>query len=389
LAKCGCTSCNHHFWATFPIGHAHSQTLAITQDRKTHDISHNKLEKWLSPIVQEALYTPVTRETPIDRKIYQEHNRVIILNCLDYLYGHVLLKLFNAQYHLDQQPEYGLILIIPKSFEWLVPEGVAEVWSIDMKLSEGKKYNAYLDEFIQSQMARFDEVYLSFAYSHTDLTRVDFERFTGIAAFDMENYQILPPTITFITREDRLWFGSSNLQFLDKALRKLKLKGLAKNFFVRAQNAKIRRASKYIKQHFPEARIFVAGLGKTGKFPAFIKDKRATHINTEIELEWCKIYAQSHFTVGVHGSNMLIPTALSGGAIEILPYERYGNIVQDLFVRYTDRRQLFMYRFTHPYVHPKEVGMHAVGMLSHYEAFKRHMVDDSYTYSDSQMHTYR
>lgn len=58
-------------------------------------------------------------------------------------------------------------------------------------------------------------------------------------------------------------------------------------------------------------------------------------------------YASSHIVVGVHGSNMLLPTAHAGGLVELIGPERWGNFRQDVLFRETgDRREMFFrYRF--------------------------------------------
>jgi len=73
----------------------------------------------------------------------------------------------------------------------------------------------------------------------------------------------------------------------------------------------------------------------------------------------------------VHGSNMLLPTALSGGCIEVLPHDRFGNIVQDMAVRCSDVMQLFLYRFVDEFATSKEVARHASSMFRHFHVFFR------------------
>ena len=58
------------------------------------------------------------KQVEIRKIVYKECENVIILNTLDYLYGHVLLKLYNALHHIDNHKDAGLIIIIPKMFEW-------------------------------------------------------------------------------------------------------------------------------------------------------------------------------------------------------------------------------------------------------------------------------
>ena len=88
------------------------------------------------------------------------------------------------------------------------------------------------------------------------------------------------------------------------------------------------------------------------------------------ELAWCRMYAGSQVVVGVHGSNMILPTAHAAGCVEILPHDRYGNMVQDISVRYHDRMQLFMYRFTDEFASPRQVARHVVSMFKDYEVYR-------------------
>lgn len=63
-------------------------------------------------------------------------------------------------------------------------------------------------------------------------------------------------------------------------------------------------------------------------------------------------------------------TAHAVGCVEILPYQRYGNIVQDISVRYTDRMQLFMYRFVDEFASPSYVARHVCSMFKDYEVYR-------------------
>ena len=92
-----------------------------------------------------------------------------------------------------------------------------------------------------------------------------------------------------------------------------------------------------------------------------------------IETAWCNVYSRSHVVIGIHGSNMLLPTALAAGCVEILPTERYGNMVQDIAVRYRDRRQLFLYRFADQYTSPRSVAAKALAIIEHYDRYYKNM----------------
>src|SRR5690606_28596791 len=96
-------------------------------------------------------------------------------------------------------------------------------------------------------------------------------------------------------------------------------------------------------------------------------DKRTTKMNAEIERDWCRLYAQSHVVIGVHGSNMLLPTAHAAGCVEVLMEERDRNVVQDLSVRYNDRRQLFFYCFVDQYAAQSSDAVKVGGMYRQFE----------------------
>jgi hypothetical protein len=120
----------------------------------------------------------------------------------------------------------------------------------------------------------------------------------------------------------------------------------------------------------PNARFTVVGLAKPGGMPAGVADLRTLNMNLDTELAWCRAYAQSQVVVGVHGSNMILPTAHAIGCVEILPYDRYGNIVQDISVRWNDRMQLFMYRFVDEFASPADVSRHVVSMFNDHEVYR-------------------
>ena len=384
LADVSCEACGHNFWATFPVSHALDQKIAIEKDSlQLKDISRNDKQKWLYPHLSKLLKNVNKREIKIEKRQYKEADKVVILNTLDFLYGHVLLKLFNADHYLAQD-DLGLVLIIPKMFEWLIPDGCAEAWIVDIKMGEGLSWMPQLDNFVHEQLGRFTEVRLSKAFSHPELGDVDIERYSKVKPFDLDRFSKEKPIITIITREDRIWFKSKFAEFVHKVLSKLKLKGLAQKIALGSQNKRYIQAIKKIRSEVPNAEFNIVGLGKTGSFGKYATDLRAKKMNKNIELGWCNTYAQSQIIIGIHGSNMLIPTAHAAACVEILPQDRYGNIVQDIFVRYKDRRQLFCYRFIDEFAKPGEVSAHVIAMLNDYSDYYKAMVENTHAFDQQE-----
>lgn len=366
LGEYHCPGCGTTYLRDMPIGFQVDLQLAFTPDDRR--ILHPNAEPW---ITYPEYAAPTTAEFPIERKVFQQRERIIVLNLLDHLYGHVLLKLYNAQDYLDHYPDHGLVLLIPKMFEWLVPKGVAEAWVVDQKLSQSRAWHPCIDRFVQAQLPNYREVGLARAWLHPDAANIDFERFTGVPPFPLAEFAKRPPRITFIARTDRLWFATPFGKFCYRALGPLGLKKQLGSWFVKRQSTLIKRTMARIKAEVPNVHFTVVGLAPGGGFEGLAEDLRTTRMNKEVELQWCRAYATSHIVIGVHGSNMLLPTVHAAGMIEILPHDRYGNIAQDVSIRYRDRMQLFLYRFVDEFATPRSVARHAVSMLKHFTVYHR------------------
>lgn len=369
LADCRCPACGVEFYHEFPVGNAlYYPTVFGKADGKLYA---GKTVPWYSGPLLASYREKCAKDISIEKRVFAEKKEVVILNCLDFLYGHVLLKLLNAQYYLDHRPELGLIVIVPRSFSWLVPEGVAEVWLVDVKLyRESQHWFLAFEEFVRQEMTRFERTYLSLAFSVPDFSCIDIARFTRVARFDLARFSVQAPAITFILREDRLWFGSLPEQLLYRICRRLKLLSSVGQLFLRAQSRRIERLFALIREQLPEARCEVVGMCSVGPFR---NDLKSSGIDEKVERSWCETYARSHVVIGVHGSNMLLPTAHAAGFIEILPKARYGNMVQDIASPHRGRGLLFLGRFAGEFASPREIADMAVAMVRHYDGFRMYM----------------
>jgi len=372
LADCTCGSCGLEFFQVLPVGHtvAYPMTLGKLNGKL---YQQDETPTWLAKSLIRSHENVRHDEVSIEINIYNRCDKVIILNTLDSIYGHVLLKLYNAFYHLDHQTDLGLIIIIPKIFKWLIPKGCSEVWVVDLNLDELVYSYESIQKFVSDQSHRFREIYLSYAYSHPDLSQVDISRLTDVKPFQLENFAGQSPTITFILREDRWWFPGVADYWFYRTCRKFKILPWASKLLAARQNRLVKKTIRVIRKQLPETSFHIVGLGRTGKFIGYASDERKWKLNPIIERAWCNTYAKSHVVIGIHGSNMLLPTALAAGCVEILPEDRYGNMIQDISVRYNNRLQLFFYRFVDQYVHPKSVASKAIAMINDYEGYNKNM----------------
>ncbi|MBK8226603.1 MAG: hypothetical protein IPK70_05455 [Flavobacteriales bacterium] len=373
LGEYQCSSCGYRFCHDLPVGFAVDYDLAIGMD---DGVLHNpkQVRDWVHGPLMQGFRAPSDAEVRIERRVLRECKRVVLLDTLDFLYGHVLLKLWNAQHYLDEHPDLGLVLLLPRSFEWLVPPGVAEVWLVDQKLSQAHGWYRSIDRQVKSFLTDFDEVWLGRGYAHPDKSGIDIERYTGVKPFEIERFDSEPPHITIVLREDRLWYRTPLHKEKHRILRRLGLKRMADAYFRWDQERMALRAFRLVREAIPACTASVVGLGDPSPMPAGAVDLRTRAMNPETERLWCRAYARSQIVVGVHGSNMLLPTALAGGCIEILPNDRLGNLAQDVAHRRRDAMLLFLYRFLDEFAGPAHVARHAISMLHDFELFHRNNI---------------
>jgi hypothetical protein len=345
------------------VGHGSNTFIQVDLAKGEVFSGDSDVAEWLGKPLLKSLQNPRPEKLEIAKEIFKPCQRVIILNCIDYLYGHSLLKLLNAQRHLDHNADSGLIVIVPKFLRWMVPDGVAEVWTVPISLKNGLDYYPSFAEFVEEETKRFDEIYVSEAYSHP--SQFDITRFTGVPKHSFEEEEI---KITFIWREDRLLVNS----LLFRGLRRLNRRDIA----LPLQNLKIQRLFEKIRLQIPEAKFAVAGLGTKTKFPEWIEDYRVDSFNEKIEKEMCQIYADSRLVIGLHGSNMLLPSAHAGMTIDLID-DRWGNFAQDLIYQESNPKMAaFRYRCLPYQTSTETLAFIAAVMILTRSEFKAYMTAD-------------
>ncbi|MCH7689051.1 MAG: hypothetical protein IH899_20645, partial [Planctomycetes bacterium] len=279
-----------------------------------------------------------------------------------------LLALLNAQYYIDCCPDWNLIVLVPEQLKWMVPDGVAEIWSIPWSFSNGWIWNDWLADTIHQRLSSFENCALSVAIPHPHSREWDIERFTGFKPLVPSHESILPhgPVVTFIWRDDRFWAPNApqnrGLRVLQRISRQL---NLVKNP-ARIQRDRFIEVAKALRQDYPEINLAVAGLGERHSgLPVWIRDERTLQVSESIERSWCERYARSHLVIGMHGSNMLLPSAHAGAVLELVATDRWGNFYQDILLHETDSRTLaHRCRFLPDETSPKTVAEVARTMLT-------------------------
>jgi hypothetical protein len=368
LADLSCPGCGREFYGDLPSGHGLPHPALL--DRATGEVYHQETLTVFADFLRSSFALRVSEPVGLQVEELRKVRRpVVLLNCLDWVYGHALLKLLNAQYYLDRADELDLIVLVPRYLRWMVPEGAAAVWTVDLPVSRGSEWNDWLAGELHRRVEALGECHLSLAFSHPHPTDFRIERFTRVAPFPLERWAetAASPVVTFIWRGDRGWAPPPARSVPARVRRGLRrLVGLPP-LRDRSRHAVIGLAER-LREALPAVDFAVAGLGVEGSFPAWIEDLRTSRIDAQVERSWCERYARSHLVVGVHGSNMLLPSAHAGAMIELVPDNpwdnRWGNIVQDVLVRSDDVRDaLFRYRFLAAETSPAQVARIAASLI--------------------------
>jgi len=338
LAKLRCPKCSGIYFGDFSVGQALYSPMLL--EKETGQVTDPNHAAWFSDWLKKGYRDRSNDEigfTVHQVKPVRTEARLILLNCLDVLYGHCVLKLLNAQYYLDHCPDMDLVVMVPSFLKWMVPDGVTAIWEIDWQLKTGYLWNEWLAEKIRDLAAAYREVFISAAYSHPHPQDYEISRFVGVQPFEVSNWEegINHPRITFIWRADRLW-----------APEKKRPARFWRNILLQIQTERVTKLANKLRAKIPGLEFTVTGMGTNKKLPGWIIDLRTDQVTDSQERQWCKLYAESHVVIGVHGSNMLIPSSLAGAVIDLMPNDRWGNILQDILFRRDDLREsLYRHRF--------------------------------------------
>jgi len=372
LADLRCPACGREFYGDLAAGQALYTAMLLEKESGVVYDKHSVewFAAWLRDAFVHRTDTPVTfnveKRLPITRP-------VVLLNCLDTLYGHSLLKLLNAQYYLER--DVDLILIVPSFLAWMIPEGVAQVWIVGLPLERGTEWNDWIAREIHQRAEAFETVNLSLALSHPNPRDYNLERFTQIAPFPLEQWKarLERPTVTFIWRDDRTWHSRAETSPAS-VYRKLR-RGRQSDSLV-AQGSLLAALAEVLRSEWPTLDFAVAGLSEvkdSDGLPTWVQDLRSSTMDEDNERRCCERYASSHVVIGVHGSNMLLPSGHAGAVVELIEPERWGNFAQDILFRECGddcREMFFRYRFVSAATRPAEIAQLVSLLLKGRESFR-------------------
>lgn len=338
-----CRSCEHRLLQDLPAGYGllYPATLDLDTGRVWG--------RWFPDLLIDGWAKPDRSSVGLEIRGSASGEAVVFLPALDFVYGHALMALLNAQRHLDDGNR--VVVLVPRSLAHLVPGEVAETWIFDEPLSRLRGWLTDLSRRLNDELSRFTSVVLSPAFPRPHPSTWDIARFTGPVAATQPG----TPSVVFVSRTDRLWDGDRDRQ--------------ARRF------ADVFGA---IKTRFPRAQGSVVGVGPAmNATVAGLRDLQREAPSVEDERSWLSVAAGADLVVGVHGSNMLLPSALGAATIELLPEDRFSNYGDATLLTQRDPvRALFRHRVVLGVddlsdVSPQRVAKLAIATLDGVEGFDR------------------
>jgi hypothetical protein len=375
-----CPECGRRFYVDWPAGHALLHPVAI--DCET-GVVYAQGAEWYARHAATCFRSqgdPASAEIAI-RGECRAGGTAVLVDCIDYLYGHVLLKLLSAPRHIRDQPDEDVVVIVPKLLAWLVPPGVVAI-EVDLPLSHGVEWVAGLDAAVKDLLRSCAAIRISAAISQPDPT-MDELALLGLdpAPWNTTARDDTSLQIGFILRDDRLWSGRSSLPLRvarlllpHRIIQRLQLRRQARNYAMLARR---------IHARYPQARLIALGIGQPGGLPGAVEDLRTP--GPIPESEWLEEYRRCRVIVGVHGSALLLPSLLAGAVVDLVPdWKLDGAFGTDLIIpRGTvpdPKLYLFRYRMLPETSSPDAVAAHVLSILDGADFQYRNLVENRRAY---------
>jgi FkbM family methyltransferase len=292
-----CGHCRGRFVQDLPVGHGLLYPASLDLD--TGETIATPGSEWFSGPLRGYWERPDADPVELRVNHRRDVSEITVLNCLDVVYGHALLKLLNASREHDARRE--LAVLVPSSLAHAVPRAVAEVWTVDAPPGRLRAWLLDLEARVDTELDRFESAALSAAFPHPHPSTYRLADFTGELQTEREGN----PSIILSLRDDRRW-GTTG----------------------RAQMRRVGILCRRLRREFPDAGFTAVGLGGSTRVPSTVVDRRSAAPTEEDERAWLALAAGADLVIGVHGSNLLFPSGLARMCIELVPRGRFGNALQ-------------------------------------------------------------
>lgn len=336
MSRLLCDNCHKEFYLELPVnaGLFYPGIIDVSTGQRCDNMP---FENWYLSGLMDAYQNRKSEKVVLNIIKNRElgSKPVLLLNTIDSTYGHALYELFNASYYINKK-EFDLVILIQKQYQWLLPEGAAQVWVADIPFQKANNWNDEFASQVKQLLAGVSDVFLCRSFVQADSNDFDIEKFSHIRPFPLEewNDRLKTPTVTFIWRTDRFWRPVLPRLIHNRFTKKL-FPGV-KRLNHSLQMKWILRFSKEMRKEIPNVDFAIAGMDdRRTALPSWIKDLRyPTHMD-ETAREQLRRYAESHLVIGCNGSSLLLPGCMAGGVIDIVPGDQWAVSAGSFPFRFT------------------------------------------------------
>lgn len=262
--------------------------------------------------------------------------KVLLLNTIDHTYGHCILTLFNLSYYVEKK-DYQLILLVQRNLLWLVPDGVDEVWVVDIPFSKADRWYTSLESEVKKEIESYEEAFLCRSLPQASEGEFPVENYTRVKPFNLDDWdgKLEKPCVTFIWRADRFWKPVMPRLINNRYTQRM-FPAFLKNVNRRIQFNWVLKFAETLKERVPNLDFAVAGMDvQKPRLPSWIKDLRHPHHEDGIARTQCERYAQSHLVIGCNGSSLVLPSFHAGSVVNIVPPDGWAVSASSFRFRFT------------------------------------------------------
>jgi hypothetical protein len=372
-----CDACGFDAWADLPFNLG-VLSPRFTDTRTKAGDPWPEGRDWYANVTRFAWEARGRRPVHIRREVRRAVRRICLVNALGNCWGDAVMTVakLNA---LTRAEDVGIVVLTTANLAPHLPKDVAEAWFVDGSHAETSFWNEALTEAVKAEVSRFDACHVPTIFQLPSVTQQEAAALTGIVSFDRTRWDAAleqAPTITFLWRDDRCWAPElyRTARVVERVARQYPLGRVTRLFTrakvhldVRRQVRRVNVLARELRRSLPRVDFAVAGQGTHGRFSSWITDLRRRQSNADANRLWCERAARSHLLIGVLGSQMMLPSALAGGVIDLVPSDRLRGALTDWFVTSDDVREaVFLYRMLPLGTDAISVAETAISMLVNY-----------------------
>lgn len=297
LGEYDCSSCAKRYKIDLPVftGIPYPAVLCESTQTVVSDTPHwwkEPLEKW--KILERSCCALESKDS--------NSSSLLILNCVDTVFGHSVNRLLWLTYFIDKTKfdNVDVLLLIPKSLRYLLNRIKRELHVLELDTTFGENKCIILE--VDRQVKAFAEKY---------------ER-VRLCSHPYPQPEDLKPSLLNLPVQ-------KNVEKIDKIVIVYRVDRTV-GYNLRCQSSFYKRLISRIDRYLPSIKIYLIGDKDKYSYTSAI-DLRSNVFSEVIDKEWNEACSGA-ITIGVHGSNMLLPSLCSSHNIEFVNKDKLFNFSQ-------------------------------------------------------------